>query len=222
MDRREAVKSVAFLIGGALSATTIATLFDSCNEPGKNGENLFTADHQKLVAELADIIIPTTAKSPGAKAANVGPFITMMIKDCYPEDAQNAFVKGLDDLEKNAKKEFNKSFIEISVKQREQLVAKLREDTLASIKDEKTKNEQAAKLEQDSKGAKPEKEQAGNPMAVKEKPKTAPQFFAIARDLTILGFFTSEVGATQAYEFVEIPGRYDGDLKIKPGQRVYV
>ena len=59
-------------------------------------------------------------------------------------------------------------------------------------------------------------------MAVKEKPKTTPQFFAIARDLTILGFFTSEVGATQAYEFVEIPGRYDGDLKIKPGQRVYV
>ena len=58
-------------------------------------------------------------------------------------------------------------------------------------------------------------------MAVKEKPKKAPQFFAIARDLTILGFFTSEVGATQAYEFVEIPGRYDGDMKMKPGQRVY-
>ncbi|RZJ70540.1 MAG: gluconate 2-dehydrogenase subunit 3 family protein, partial [Flavobacterium sp.] len=104
MDRREAVKSVAFLIGGALSATTIATLFDSCNEPGKNGENLFTDNHQKIVTELADIIIPTTAKSPGAKAANVGPFITMMMKDCYPEDAQAAFVKGLDDLEDRSKK----------------------------------------------------------------------------------------------------------------------
>ncbi len=98
MDRREAVKSVAFLIGGALSATTIATLFNSCNEPGKTAGELFTADQQKLVTELADIIIPTTAKSPGAKAADVGPFITMMIKDCYPEDAQKAFVKGLEDL----------------------------------------------------------------------------------------------------------------------------
>ncbi len=221
MDRREAVKSVAFLIGGALSATTIATLFDSCNEPGKNGENLFSDNHQKIVTELADIIIPTTAKSPGAKAANVGPFITMMMKDCYPEDAQTAFVKGLDDLEDHSKKEFKKSFIEISVKERQQLVAKLREDTLASIDEEKSSGEKAAKLEQDSKGAKPEKEQAGNPMAVKEKPKKAPQFFAIARDLTILGFFTSEIGATQAYEFVEIPGRYDGDVKMKPGQRVY-
>ena len=113
MDRREAVKSVAFLIGGALSATTIATLFDSCNEPGKNGDKLFTDDHQKLVTELADIIIPTTAKSPGAKAANVGPFITMMIKDCYPQDAQEAFVKGLNDLENRSKKEFKKSFLNI-------------------------------------------------------------------------------------------------------------
>lgn len=221
MDRREAVKSVAFLIGGALSATTIATLFDSCNEPGKNGDKLFTDDHQKIITELADIIIPTTAKSPGAKAANVGPFITMMIKDCYPQDAQEAFVKGVDDLEERAKKEFKKSFVEISVKEREKLVAKLREDTLALIEDEKNDSEKAAKLEQDSKGAKPEKEQAGNPMAVKEKPKKAPLFFAIARDLTILGFFTSEIGATQAYEFVEIPGRYDGDMKMKPGQRVY-
>ena len=116
MDRREAVKSVAFLIGGALSATTIATLFDSCNVPGKTAGELFTADQQKLVIELADIIIPTTAKSPGAKAADVGPFITMMMKDCYPEDAQKAFVKGLEDLEANAKKEFCKSFLEISVK----------------------------------------------------------------------------------------------------------
>jgi len=221
MDRREAVKSVAFLIGGALSATTIATLFDSCNSPGKNGENLFNAEHQKLVTELADIIIPTTAKSPGAKAANVGPFITMMIKDCYPADAQEAFVKGLDDLEARSKKEFNKSFIEISVKERNDLVSKLRDETVAAQKEEKSKSEQAAKLEQDTKGAKSEKEQPGNPMAVKEKPKTAPQFFAIARDLTMLGFFTSEIGATQAYEYIAIPGRYDGDVKMKPGQKFY-
>jgi hypothetical protein len=37
----------------------------------------------------------------------------------------------------------------------------------------------------------------------------------------MLGFFTSEIGATKAYEFVEIPGRYDGDVAMKPGQRVY-
>src|SRR6476661_4907822 len=120
MDRREAVKSVAFLIGGALSATTIATLFDSCNEPGKFSDE-FTEDQQKIITELADVIIPTTAKSPGAKAANVGPFITMMLKDCYPADAQQAFNKGLENLELESKKQFNKSFLEISKAERNQL-----------------------------------------------------------------------------------------------------
>ena len=211
MDRREAVKSVAFLIGGALSATTIATLFDSCNTPGKNSENLFTADQEKLITEIADIIIPTTAKSPGAKAANVGPFIAMMIKDCYPEDAQQAFVKGLENIEEKSNKDFGKSFLAITVKERNDLIGKLREETIAAQKAENEKNDAAAKAE------KP----AANPTSIKEKPKTTPQFFAIARDLTILGFFTSEIGATKAYEYIAVPGSYDGDVKMKPGQRVY-
>lgn len=222
MDRREAVKSMAFLIGGALSATTIATLFDSCNEPGKNGDKLFTDDHQKIVTELADIIIPTTAKSPGAKAANVGPFITMMIKDCYPQDAQEAFVKGLNDLEDNSKKEFKKSFLEISVKEREQLLRKLREETIANQKLESEEIAKTQELEKTKAQQQSAKENPSNPMAMKEKPTKKPQFFAIARDLTILGFFTSEIGATQAYEYIAIPGKYDGDYKIKPGQRLFV
>ena len=223
MDRREAVKSVAFLIGGALSATTLATLFDSCTQPGKDGE--FTADQQKLITEVADIILPTTKKSPGAKAANVGPFIALMIKDCYPEDAQTAFKKGLDDLESRSKKDYSKSFLEISVAQRNELLTKIKDETLAASKIEKDKSdenkagEKTAKSE--TKDIKPEIERPGNPMAVKEKPKSAPQFFAIIRDLTILGFSTSEVGATQAFEFVEIPGRYDGNMPLKPGQRVW-
>jgi hypothetical protein len=223
MDRREAVKSVAFLIGGALSATTIATLFDSCNEPGKNSGSLFNENQEKLITEIADIIIPTTKKSPGAKAANVGPFISMMIKDCYPADAQQAFLKGLEDVEKRADEQFKKSFLEISVKEREQLLTQIKDETVAAQKKEKDDMEAAQKLELQTKAdPKSFKENpAQNPMAFKEKPKSKPYFFAIARDLTMLGFFTSEIGATQAYEYVAIPGRYDGCVDLKPGQRVW-
>jgi hypothetical protein len=223
MDRREVVKSVAFLIGGALSATTLATLFDSCTQPGKNGE--FTADQQKLITEVADIILPTTKKSPGAKAANVGPFIALMIKDCYPEDAQTAFKKGLEDLESRSKKDYSKSFLEISVAQRQELLTKVKDETIAASKAEKDKSDENKAGEKtaqsETKDIKPEIERPGNPMAVKEKPPKPPQFFAIIRDLTILGFSTSEVGATQAFEFVEIPGKYDGNVPLKPGQRVW-
>lgn len=244
MDRREAVKSVAFLLGGALSATTIGVFLEGCNSPSAtDSKNLFSADQEKILAEVADIIIPAT-KTPGAKEAGVGPFIALMIRDCYPEDAQKAFIKGLEDLEKRSKDEYKKSFLEMSVTEREALLGKLREETIEGQKldkeEKKLKEEKLAK--ETTAEPKSELENPGDNVkdakVLSEKPKTEerasgfvkeakikdtakPYFFAIARDLTLLGYFTSEIGATQAYEYVEIPGRYDGCVDLKPGQRYY-
>ncbi|WP_442588940.1 gluconate 2-dehydrogenase subunit 3 family protein [Pedobacter sp. AW31-3R] len=201
MNRREAVRNVAFLMGGALSATTIGVFLEGCNPTSdEKHSGLFTADQTELITELADVIIPAT-KTPGAKAAGVGPWIAMMVKDCYPKDAQDAFVKGIKDLDDHAKKEFGSSFLKISVKEREELIGKLRDETVAA---QKAEGEKAIKDK-----------------TPKEEIKPTPYFFAIARDLTLLGYFTSEIGATQAYEYLDIPGRYDGDVKMKPGQRVW-
>mgnify|MGYP000574957385 CR=1 FL=1 len=41
------------------------------------------------------------------------------------------------------------------------------------------------------------------------------------KDLTVLGYFTSEIGATQALNFVEVPGRYDGCIPLKDGDKAY-
>jgi len=208
MNRREAVRNVAFLMGGALSATTIGVFLEGCNSTTTKAKgSLFTEDQQKLITEVADIIIPTTS-SPGAKAAGVGPFISMMIKDCYPEEAQKAFVKGLEDLDKQAKDEYKKSFLELTVAQRQELLGKLRDVTVAATKAEKENLDKQKAPETTS-------------ILPKDKPKMEPRFFSIIRDLTLLGYFTSEVGATQAYAFVEIPGRYDGCVDLKPGQKVW-
>ena len=228
MNRREAVRSVAFLMGGALSATTIGVFLDSCNSPSTKADgSLFSNDQQKLITEIADIIIPTTS-SPGAKAAGVGPFIALMVKDCYPDDAQKAFVKGLDDLEKQAKDEYKKSFLELSAAQRQELLGKLRDATVAATKAEQENLDKQEQAEKDKEKtipateAKSQTENAGNiSILPKDKPTTEPRFFSIIRDLTLLGYFTSEIGATQAYSFVEIPGRYDGCMDMKPGQRVW-
>ncbi|TCC88318.1 gluconate 2-dehydrogenase subunit 3 family protein [Pedobacter hiemivivus] len=222
MNRREAVRNVAFLMGGALSATTIGVFLEGCNSPTTKAKgSLFTEDQQKLITEVADIIIPTTS-SPGAKAAGVGPFITMMIKDCYPDEAQQAFVKGLEDLEKQAKDEYKKSFLELTVAQRQELLGKLRDATVAATKVEKEKLEELDKQKTDPEKAKSQTENTGTiSILPKDKPKMEPRFFSIIRDLTLLGYFTSEVGATQAYAFVEIPGRYDGCVDLKPGQKVW-
>ena len=41
------------------------------------------------------------------------------------------------------------------------------------------------------------------------------------RDLTVLGYFTSEIGATQALRFVEVPGKYDACIDYKKGDKAW-
>jgi|SRR5688572_17098947 len=52
------------------------------------------------------------------------------------------------------------------------------------------------------------------------KSKDAPaHYFRMMRQLTIVGYFTSETGATQALNFAEVPGRFDGNAPYKKGDR---
>lgn len=46
-------------------------------------------------------------------------------------------------------------------------------------------------------------------------------FFHLFKQITLLGFFTSEIGATQALRYVQVPGRYDGDLPYSKGDRAW-
>ncbi|GGY86132.1 hypothetical protein GCM10011613_33980 [Cellvibrio zantedeschiae] len=46
-------------------------------------------------------------------------------------------------------------------------------------------------------------------------------YFTMIKQLTLFGFFTSEVGGTQVLRHVAIPGRYDGELPYKPGDRAW-
>jgi hypothetical protein len=44
-------------------------------------------------------------------------------------------------------------------------------------------------------------------------------YFRLMKQLTILGYFTSQIGATQALGFEEAPGRFDGNASYKKGDR---
>ena len=46
-------------------------------------------------------------------------------------------------------------------------------------------------------------------------------FFSMMKQLTILGFFTSEIGVTQALRYNPIPGDYDGCAEYKPGDSAW-
>ena len=47
------------------------------------------------------------------------------------------------------------------------------------------------------------------------------KYILMIKDLTLLGYFTSEVGATEALRFVETPGRYEPCVEYKKGDRAW-
>ena len=46
-------------------------------------------------------------------------------------------------------------------------------------------------------------------------------YFAMMKQLTIWGYFTSEPGATKALRYVAVPGRYDGCIPYKKGDKAW-
>lgn len=52
-------------------------------------------------------------------------------------------------------------------------------------------------------------------------PGAPPHYFRVIKELTILGYFSSEVGATQALRYAEVPGSYDGNAPYARGQRAW-
>jgi len=46
-------------------------------------------------------------------------------------------------------------------------------------------------------------------------------FYLRLRELTIVGYFTSEIGASKALEYLPIPGRFEGDVPLQPGQKAW-
>ncbi len=48
-----------------------------------------------------------------------------------------------------------------------------------------------------------------------------PHYFTMLKQLTLFGFFTSEVGAKEVLRYIAIPGRYDGCMPYEEGDRAW-
>jgi len=56
----------------------------------------------------------------------------------------------------------------------------------------------------------------------KTKAKDYPDhYFKMMKELTVLGYFSSQIGCTQAVKYVEVPGAFHGDYPYKKGDRAW-
>ncbi|MEO9966572.1 MAG: gluconate 2-dehydrogenase subunit 3 family protein [Reichenbachiella sp.] len=92
MNRREVLKSVGLLVGGAVVGAD-AFLAGCTFEEKKSG--LLALKQISLLEDIAETTLPHTDNSPGAKDAQVGPFINRIVTDFYSQAEQEVLLASL-------------------------------------------------------------------------------------------------------------------------------
>lgn len=194
-------------MGGAVTAPSLAAILNSCKSPSDSAASAFSLDTdlRSLLAEIAEVIIPKT-DTPGAKDTGTPEVIEILLKDCYNEDQQKHFVAGLKDLEEESKK-LGGGFASLDDANKLTVLETMRDKARAE-------REEAKKVKiVDSETGKEKEDHT-------KKDPPVP-FFTLVRDLTIFGYYSSEYGVTQAFEYSPVPGKYDPCIKVSPDQRAY-
>jgi len=203
MERRDLLKMIAAatglaFVGGEVWASGLKTTAAS--------KALFGAGDIMLLDEIAETILPRTNTpggfSPGAKDAGCGAQMAVMVQDCYDAKQQALFVAGLAALQASCKQQYQRDFLQLTAAERTALLTQLDKDASAR---------NAALASNDSTNVSNRKGDAS----------LEPHYFTLLKQLSIFVFFTSKVGATEALRYVAIPGRYDGAMPYKKGDKAW-
>jgi len=197
MNRRNALSHISLLLGSTLSAPTLLAMNRRDRHERIPGGFTLTSDQRSLVATVAELIIPKT-DTPGAIEAGVPAFIEMMLQDCYLQPEHQSFVAGVEQLQQAG-------FLSQSTADQTETLRRLEAETKELMK--------AYQVQQTKMGDNEDKE-------LMKKQATGLPFWRLMKELTLLGYFTSEAGLQASFNYVPIPGKYEL-IKIKPGQKVY-
>lgn len=193
IDRREAIRRVSALLGG-IALVGGSGLLTACEREQPRaaasgaGAGTFTTEDIGFLDEVAETILPET-KTPGAKAAQVGAFMALMVTDTYDDRDQQIFRDGMRKLDAACQTMHSVSFMAATPQQRLALLEQL-------DREQKTY------------------------MDAREGDAPA-HYFRMMKELTLLGYFTSEIGYTKAMRYVEAPGRFDPCVPYKPGETAW-
>ncbi len=193
IDRREALRRAALMLGGVISAPVIAGVLAGCEgRPGRGGggggggggrrSGALSSEQLELVATIAEHIVPET-DTPGARAVGVHEFIDAMLAEGYAGEDRARFFAGLADVDARARVAGGgRPFLECAREQQRAVLEDLDHETFA--------------------------QPAPRPGSA-EVP-----FFRTFKELTLVGYYTSEIGATRELHHEPVPGRYDGCVPL--------
>src|SRR5918992_897253 len=231
ITRREAILRVSALLGTVtfIGGTSLLTACEQrATADGASGAG-FSADDVAFLDEIAETILPETS-TPGAKAAKTGAFMALMVTDVYSPDDQKIFRDGMRKIDEESRKANNASFMQATPQQRLALLERLdreqkrhmdaRENASRRAKGLKEIPAEARGAEEHLPGQRQEAALGAEAGAATAITADAPaHYFRMMKELALLGYFTSEIGCTQAQRYVESPGRFDPCVPYKPGEK---
>jgi gluconate 2-dehydrogenase gamma chain len=138
MDRREALKRTAWIMGGAVSAPAIMGILKGCKaEPTLDWKPTFLSEEQGLlVSQVSDIIIPKT-ETPGAKEVGVPRFIDEMLREVYTKEDQDTFINALKEFSDEAVKQQGDPFVELDAAKQLEFVTAQHDAAVKAAKETK-------------------------------------------------------------------------------------
>ena len=168
------------------------SVFAKMGEPFDPSELTFFRPGQRAqVAMIAEAIIPKT-DTPGAIDAGVPGWIEVIVKDCLDPEDQQIILDGLSDLMRRCQKQHGRDIDQLSGDEQVAFLTKMNQETQT----EKRNAQKAGK----------------NPRRT---------FLDQFKELTKFCYASSEVGATEAFEFVFVPGQWIASKPLEPGQKVW-
>lgn len=194
INRRRLLQAMGLTAGIAISPSCQRALESAVDlsAPPVNGS--LSEDQLKVIVMLADLIIPET-DTPGAVAAGVPAFIHQIVIDWYTPAEQQIFLDGLAELDMIADAHWAAPFASLDAEQQARVLAELEPPSEGGL------------------GALT----SMPPGAAGEVP-----FYLKLKELTVLGYYTSEVAASTELDYQPVPGHYDGDARFDETGRQWV
>ena len=193
MERREALRlmgaaSVFSVLSSDLFAATLRAQLAA--DKGSALRTLSRAQNEIVVA-MSDMMIPAT-DTPGAKAAKVNEFIDLILTEWATEEERKIFLEGLGEADRKTNALFGHGFAAASAQEQAAIVQVFDEELAASRNGKLYKQVRSW-----------------------EQTLVLP-FFAQMRRLTLVGYYTSQIGQEQELKVEIIPGALHGCVPAEP------
>lgn len=147
--------------------------------------------HLSLISEMIDIIIPHT-DTPGAKEAHVQDYIVGYMEFCATNKEYVNFLHGLYEVQDTCNSMYGANFEGCTMEEKSGI--------LKDLDGSYSANNFINKIEVKLRGR---------------------SFFTILRSLTIEGYCTSKLGATELLAYQPVPAVYQAEINIQPTQKAW-